>query len=163
MLRRQKGYTLTEMMVVVAVLGIVVAGSSIILRNFTRFWRLSVAKTEIQKDARTIMSLMNKNIRQAQASTIVVDEVTNEPPWSRITFTTVSGNDICYYQSGGKLYQTVNTKTIMLGENLRILRFMYPNTDSATIIGVSVCFEKATYEGGTKTLQLSIEKVRVMN
>ncbi|MFH1823859.1 MAG: prepilin-type N-terminal cleavage/methylation domain-containing protein [Candidatus Firestonebacteria bacterium] len=163
MLKKQTGYTLTEVMVVVAILGIIVGGASIILTNFTRYWRLNLARTEIQRDARRIMSLMDRTIRQGQQSTIVIDQLTVEPPWSRITFTTISGNSISYYQKNGKIYQTVNSKTVMLAENLRTLRFTYPNTDDGTILGVSVCFEKATYESRTKALQLSIEKVRVMN
>ena len=33
----------------------------------------------------------------------------------------------------------------------------------STILSISITFEKATYEGGTKALQMAVEKVRIMN
>ncbi|OGF55360.1 MAG: hypothetical protein A2452_02655 [Candidatus Firestonebacteria bacterium RIFOXYC2_FULL_39_67] len=159
----KKGYTLVEVMMVVAVMGIVLSGTFGLLINFTRFWRVSQAKLDIQRDARRSLSLMNKKLRQAQQSTISIDQGTGAPPWSRISFTDNNGVAISYYQSGDRLYQNVSGQLMILGENLKTLRFSYPNTDDGTLLGVSVCFEKATYEGGSKSLQMSIEKVRVMN
>lgn len=161
--KKTKAYTLVEVIMVVAVMSIVVMGTFTILTNFTRFWRTNQAKIDVQRDSRIVLSLINRRLRQAQQSGITIDQVTGAPPWSRITFTDVNSSSVSYYQSGTRLYQTVDGKTIMLGDNLRTLRFTYPSTDDGAIIGVSVCFEKATYEGGTRTLQMSIDKVRVMN
>ena len=150
-------------MITVAILGIVFGSLSSLLTMFTRMSRLNMARLDIQKDARVTMSLINKNLREAQSATIAIDQVAGEPFWSRISFTSVEGIVIVYYQQNGKLYQTVAGKTLMLAQNLRTLRFSYPNTDDSTIISMSICFEKSTYEGSKKALQLSVEKVRVMN
>ncbi|MEI6845912.1 MAG: type II secretion system protein [Candidatus Firestonebacteria bacterium] len=161
--RKKKGYTLVEVMLVLAVMGIVLAGTMGLLINFTRFWRVNQAKLDIQRDARRTLSLMNKKLRQAVQSSIVIDQVTGMPPWSRVTFTGLDSVSISYYQNGDRLYQEANGQILLLGENLKTIRFSYPSSDDGTLLGVSVCFEKATYEGGSKSLQLSIEKVRVMN
>jgi len=144
-------------------MGIVLSGTFGLLINFTRFWRVSQAKLDIQKDARRTLSLMNKTLRQAQQSSITIDQVTGAPPWSRISFNDKNSVAVVYYQSGDRLYQSVAGKITLIGENLKTLRFSYPSSDDSTLLGVSVCFEKATYEGGSKSLQMSIEKVRVMN
>jgi len=161
--KNKKGYTLVEVMVTVAILGIIFGGLASLMTMFTRYTRLNMARIDIQRDARTTMSLINKNLREAQSATVVIDQASGEPFWSRISFTSVNGNTIVYYQDDGKLYQTVNGKTIMLAQNMRTLRFSYPNTDDSAIISMSVCFEKSTYEGSKKALQLSVEKVRIMN
>lgn len=162
-MRKEKGYTITEMMIVVAILGIIVSGFAVLITNLTRFWRLNLARTEVQREARRCLSLMNQNIRQAQASTVTIDQITSNPPWSRITFATIGTVTTSYYQDRNKLYQIVSGQTSMLAENLRSIAFWYPETSDTSIISISLCFEKATYEGGTKALQLSIEKVRIMN
>ena len=162
-IKKGKGYTLVEVMLVLAVMGIVLSGTFGLLINFTRFWRVSQAKLDIQKDARRTLSLMNKTLRQAQQSSITIDQVTGAPPWSRISFNDKNSVAVVYYQSGDRLYQSVAGKITLIGENLKTLRFSYPSSDDSTLLGVSVCFEKATYEGGSKSLQMSIEKVRVMN
>ena len=162
--KKHKGYTLVEVMVTVAILGVVFGSLSSLLTMFTRMSRLNMARLDVQKDARVTMSLINKNLREARASTVVIDSASaSEPFWSRISFTSVDSIAYIYYQQNGKLYQTVAGKTIMLAQNLRTLRFSYPNTDDSTILSMSICFEKATYEGKRKALQLSVEKVRIMN
>ena len=159
----RRGVTLIEMMITVAILGIIVAGFTSLLTYFTKFRRLNTARIEIQRDARNSLSWMNKQLRQGKSSTVVIDQASGESPWSRIYFETIKGKQIYYYQDGNKLYQTINGVTSSMAENLRSIRFTYPSTDDSAIIGISICFEKATYEGGTKALQLSIEKVRIMN
>lgn len=150
-------------MITAAILGVIIAGFAVLITNLTKFWRLTWARTEVQKEARRTLSLMNKNMRQAQASSVTIDQLSNNPVWSKITFTKTSGETVVYYQDGAKLYQTVSGTTTQLAEYLRTLTFSYPDSSDTSIISVSLCFEKATYEGATKALQLSIEKVRIMN
>ena len=50
-----------------------------------------------------------------------------------------------------------------VADDLRYIAFTYPKSDDGYIISISVTFERATYEGATKALQMAVEKVRVMN
>ena len=69
-----------------------------------------------------------------------------------------------YYQQGNQLFQARGGVTgKMIANNLRYIAFTYPRTDDDTILSISFTFEKATYEGGTKALQMAVEKVRIMN
>jgi prepilin-type N-terminal cleavage/methylation domain-containing protein len=157
------GYTLVESLVTLTILVILSVGTVPLLTHLVRFYRLNLAKTEIQRDARTCLSTINRFLRQAQSATVTIDQATGQPPHSRITFTTQGGRTMTYYQQGNFLYQNVGTANTAISRNLRFLGFSYPRSDDPTIISVVVTMEKATYQGQTKALELSIEKVRVMN
>lgn len=147
---------------VVAILGTISSMGAGIYIQVVRWFRQNQARVDIQRDARTVFDLMGRNIRQARASTIVIDNAPSQPPYSRIKFTKIDDRVITYYQEGGKLYEvTVGSRA--LTENLRYLGFNFPQTDDDSLIAVSVTMEKATYDLKTKALQLSVEKMRLRN
>ena len=160
----RRGYTLVEIMIGVAILGILGAVVTNLFIGGVRFWRLSIAKSEIQRDARTYLDAIGRTLRQAQASTVTIDRLnSSQPAYSRISFTTIQGKSMAYYQNGIRLCQLINGSTYYLADNLRNIYFTFPRTDDADIVSISLCFEKATYTGGTKALHLSVEKIRIMN
>ena len=166
--RRRKGYTLMELMVVVAILGVIVSAAPRLLNGIYRFSRLSTARLEIQKNARAALSNINRGLRQAQASSVVIAQLSGMPPHSRITFDRYkpdgSIETVSYYQAGKVLYLSSQGATgKKVADDLRYLAFTYPKSDDESIISISVTFERATYEGGAKALQMAVEKVRVMN
>ncbi len=162
-LRSQKGYTLVEAMVTVAIVGGLAAVSAPLLRNMTNFWRLTTARYEIERDARHSLDLMNRFLRQAQANSIVLDEVAGQPPYSRITFTTISGMSMQFYQTGNQLFMKQGTDVVAISKRLGFVAFTFPKTDDNTILSVAMTMQSPTYLGGSKALQLSIQKVRIMN
>ncbi|MBI4655543.1 MAG: prepilin-type N-terminal cleavage/methylation domain-containing protein [Elusimicrobia bacterium] len=164
----RRGYTMVELMIVIAIMGILMLLGPDIFKGMYRFVRLATAKVEIQRGARVTLSNINRALRQSQASSIVVDQASGQPPHSRISFTRYkpdgSTPTISYYQQGKKLYMSVNGAAGQpIAENLRYIAFSYPKTDDAGIISISLTFEKETYEGGAKALQMAVEKVRIMN
>ncbi|MEW5694148.1 MAG: prepilin-type N-terminal cleavage/methylation domain-containing protein [Candidatus Hydrogenedentota bacterium] len=164
----KKGYTITELMIAVTIIGVIILAAPQIFTGIYRFTRLATARAEIQKNARSTISNINRALRQAQAGTITVDQVSGQPPHSRITFTRYkpdgSTQVVSYYQQGKSLYMSVDGATGQkIQDYLRYIAFTYPETDNDTIISISVTFEKETYEGGTKALQMAVEKVRIMN
>jgi len=164
MARGEQGVTLIEMMMAVAVVGVVGAGSAVAFGLGTKLWVLNKTKVALQLEARTTMQLIHAQLQQAQASTIKVSrQNSSQPPYSKIAFTKVDGTAIQYYQVGDSLYQNVGGKERKLAENLRLLHFSFPRTDDMTIIGISLCLEKTVYEGGTKSLYLTVDKARVLN
>lgn len=161
------GYTLTEAMLTVAILGIVASSAPSLLLQMNRFFRQNNARVAIQREAREALDLINRNLRQAQASTVVIDQVAGEFPHSRIAFTrlTPSGttDTMSFYRQGSSLFMVRGTNVTTISKNLRYLGFSYPRTDDAKLISVSLTTEAGTFQGQTKALQLSVEKVRIMN
>ena len=163
-----RGFTLTEAMITVAILGILSVGMGKMMIQITRFFRQTAARSDVQRNVRTALEVIQRRLSEARGRTIVIDRFNSSQPfYSMITFTDVDGTVVTFYQEGTKLRSTTLTsgvtKNILLAENLRQMTFSYPLSDNATLISVGLAFEKATYEGGTKNLQLSLEKVRIQN
>lgn len=163
-----RGFTLIEAMMAVAIVGIVSAVAGSILVQAIRFYRQTTARSEIQRNARVALDLMQRGISEAKGRTITVDRLNDSQPfYSRITFTSVEGHIISFYQEGTKLKHTVlsggTTKQAQLADNLRLMTISYPQSDNAQLLSLGLAFEKATYEGGAKSLQMSLEKVRIQN
>lgn len=157
-----------ELMIVVAIMGVVLISAPRMFSGVYRFIALASARVEIQKNSRAALANMNRDIRQAQAASIVIDSLSGQPPHSRITFTKymASGGTqtVSYYQKGRQLFMSTGGAAGKLAfDSLRYIAFAYPETSGTNIISISVTFEKATYEGGTKALQMAVEKVRIMN
>lgn len=167
--RGSPGYTLTEAMLTVAILGIVSTVAGNLMIQAQRYIRLTMARTAIQRDSRAALSSVNRELRQALASTVVIDQVTGQPPQSRVTFQRYKPDGttqtVCYYQQGRKLHLRLGSATSgkAIADGLRYLAFTYPKTNDDAIISVSVTFESATVQGATKALQMAVEKVRIMN
>lgn len=167
-IQNQKGITLTELLISVAILGILISIAGTFLLGGIRFFRLSTAKGEIQRDARTCIDLINRNLRQAKASTVTINRFNNAmPPCSAILFADANSIYHYFYQNNDQFWVAKSTGGAWsfnkVADNLRSLSFAFPHTDDGTLVSVSICFEKATYEDAAKSLQLSVEKVRIMN
>lgn len=165
--RRPRGYTLIEVIMVVGMIGLLSLVAPRMFLQITRYLRMSRAHYEIQRDSKTALSVINRALRQAQASTVTITREAGQPYYSKITFekyvSDTQTRTISFFQRGTKLYSTDENGTRVVCENLRYLAFTYPRTDDSYILSVSITMEKATYEGKAKALQLAVEKVRIMN
>ncbi len=166
--KSQRGFSLTELMIVIALLGVMMGIGPALILNMMKFWWVQTARAEVQRDARASLDIINRNIRQATSSTVQITSRPSQPPYSWIQFSITKGTgpalgNYAYYQEGKDLKFMKNGSTGTLATNLRYVAFTYPRTDDQGIISVSLTFEKSTYSGYTKALQLSIEKVRIMN
>jgi prepilin-type N-terminal cleavage/methylation domain-containing protein len=161
--KNHAGYSLTEMMIVVAIIGILASVGGRVMLQVNRYFIMTSTRTDLQREARAMMYVINRNLRQAQSATIRIDRAASQPFCTRLTFTKVQGTTMTFYQSGNTLVQLVGTKTRTLSKNVKYLAFTFPRSDDLGIVSVSVTLEKAIYQGRTKALHMASEKVRVMN
>ena len=162
-LNSERGYTLAEAMLTVAIVAILAAVAAPLLVHMTNFWRQTTARNEIERDVRTSLDTFNRFARQAKGGTIVISRNSSQPPDSKITFTNIQGQALTFYQDGNKLYLSVNGNISLLSSNIAYVAFTYPQTSDTSLISVAITTQSKTYLGGRKALQLSIQKVRVMN
>lgn len=162
-LKRRAGYTLVEVMLVVAILGIVSSVGPLLMTQLQNFFLMTTARNEIERDARSSLDTMNRFIRQAVDGTIVVDNAANGGPYSRIRFKHIDGRYVEFHQDGSKLVEIVNTDQTIMSKNLAYIAFTFPRTDNPTIVSVSMTMSKSIQLGRRKVLELTIQNVRVMN
>lgn len=159
----RRGYTLVEMMMVVAIVGILASVGPTLLIGIQNFFLMTSARFEVQRDARATLDTVNRYLRQAVASTVVIDTPGGQGPYSRVRFTHVDGRYMEFRQNGKELVQVINATNSVVTKNLVYIAFTYPRTDDPSIISVSITMGKNIQLGRRKVLELTIQKVRIMN
>jgi len=162
-LLNKRGYTLAEMMMVVAIVGILSTVAPTMLTQMQNFFLMTSARYEIQRDARTTLDTVNRYMRQAVATTVIMDTPAGQGPFSRIRFRHVDGRYMEFRQNGRKLIQVIGTTQSVVSGNLIYIAFTYPRTDDTSIISVSITMGKNIQLGRRKVLELTIQKIRIMN
>lgn len=150
------------MMITVSIVAMLIAMVAPLIIQTQRFFILNRARVNIQREARSAMTTISKNLRQAQSLTIRLDNATGQPYYSRIRFTTVDGRTLTYYQSGTNLYQ-IGTSTSTLSTHVRFLNFFFPRSADMSILSMSMTLEESIYEGRKKALHVASERIRIMD
>lgn len=163
LLRSRRGYTLIEVMLVVAIIGIISTVGPLMMTQLQNFYLMTTARNEIERDARSSLDIMNRMIRQAKDGTILIDTPSSGGPYSRIRFNLIDGRYCEFHQSGSQLVEVLGTTTSTISKNLVYIAFTFPHSDDPSIVSVSMTMGKAIQLGRVKVLELTIQKVRVMN
>lgn len=166
----RRGVTLMELMMVVAIMSVLSVVAAPLLLQANRHFIMIRNKMELQREARAIMYVLSRSLRQAQKDTIVVSRANSSQPfYSKITFTketstfTYVSQTLTFQQEGTILYQLFGPDKRVLTRNLNYLAFTFPRSEDMSLISVSVTLQKNIYEGRTKALHMASEKVHVMN
>jgi prepilin-type N-terminal cleavage/methylation domain-containing protein len=99
-LRDQRGFTLTELMVVAAVLGMILAAVVLVQQQGQQAYIFGSHRVEVQQNNRAALELMVRELRSATSVTAV-------PSATNLTFLDENGNTIQYQISGAILNRTV--------------------------------------------------------
>jgi hypothetical protein len=150
-------------MIVVAIVGIVASVGPLLMTNLETFYLMTTARNEIQRDARASLDTINRHLRQAVGQTIVIDTPASQGPYSRIRFKHVDGRYMEFRQSGRELIEVIGNTSSTITKNLVYIAFTFPRTDDPTIVSVSMTMGKSIQLGRRKVLELTIQKIRVMN
>ena len=163
--RARRGITLMELMVVMGIISALFAVAAPLLQQANRMFILTRTRIQLQQEARGIMYIITRNLRQAQGETITISRAdANQPFYSKITFTKEQGGDaLVFQQEGTCLYQLIGDVRRTLSANLEYMAFTFPRSDDMGIVSVSITLKKNIYEGKSKALHMASEKVRVMN
>jgi len=150
-------------MLVVAVIGTLAMVGPRLLIGLQEFYLLTNARQEIQRDARTALENINRFLRQAKWRTIVVDTPTGQSPFSRVRFSHIDGRSFTYRQEGNFLIQEVDGVESVIARNLVYVAFTFPRSDFPRLVSVSMTMGTTIAQGRKKELELTIQKIRVMN
>jgi len=159
----KKGWTLVELIIVVLIISVISLGIPQLISQIYRFYRINTLNMELQQEARIIMELISKDLRHARSSTITIDSLSGQPYYSRISFVTIKGSSVTYYQEGRNLIRISGIHRKTLSKNLYYLAFAFPQSYDLSIVSVSFTLEKYLYQLQYKALHMASEKIRVMN
>jgi len=163
MVRKNGGLTLMEMVITVAIIGIIAMAAPQVITQATKVFVLGRTKLQLQSEARAAMYVITRELRQAQSNRIVIDQINGQPYYSRISFPKSTGVSVTIAQTGSSLILTEGATTNTLSQNLTFLSFTFPRTDDMTIVSVAITLQQQIYGGAFKALHMASERVRVMN
>jgi prepilin-type N-terminal cleavage/methylation domain-containing protein len=134
-LRDQRGFTLTELLVVAAVLGMILAAVVLVQQQGQQAYIFGSHRVEVQQNNRAALELMVRELRSATSVTAV-------PSATNLTFLDENGNTIQYQISGAILNRTVTvagttTTTPLIGGVQTLAMAYYSDWNGATNTGTA--------------------------
>jgi prepilin-type N-terminal cleavage/methylation domain-containing protein len=99
-LRDQRGFTLSELLVVTAVLGLILAGVVLVQQQGQQAYLFGAHRVEVQQNNRAALELMVRELRSANS-------ITATPSATNLTFVDENGVTTQYQLSGTTLNRTV--------------------------------------------------------
>ena len=155
----------------VAIVGIIATVAPSLLVGVKNFYLTVNSRNDIQRDARASLDMINRTLRQAKISSVLIDSGTNGSsarvstagPYSRIRFRRADNMYCEFRQEGSQLKQVIGTNTSILSRNLVYLAFTFPRTDDPSLLSVSMTMGKSVQLGQQKVLELTLQKIRLMN
>ena len=151
----ERGFTLVELMISVALLGMGLAYVTTVFLRGWENWKRNYTDVTTQRDGRIALDLMAQGIRQARPMAVKIDNVTGEAWFSRISFTHVKEQKWTFWKEGGKLYKAVDSSTMFLCDGVQALQFTYPNLSDFKTIDIGLTITRPTFQLKTLTVQLT--------
>jgi prepilin-type N-terminal cleavage/methylation domain-containing protein len=142
-LRDQRGFTLTELLVVATVLGMILAGVVFIQQQGQQAYIFGSHRVEVQQNNRAALELMTRELRSATSVTAI-------PSATNMTFVDENGTTIQYVLSGGTLNRVSGGTTTGLIGGVQTLAMSYYSA-----------WNGATNSGTTTTVAGSVSLVRL--
>ena len=152
-LGNQRGFTLAELLVVTAVMGVVMAGVFVVQRGGQQAYLLGSNRVETQQNARVTLELMTRELRSASSITTVTGN-------ADITFVDQSGTAIRYCWSS-------SATACVSGSDRRFLNRIFNGTTTALIGGVQTLaitsYSVYDVSSATYTTTSTAAQIRVIN
>jgi prepilin-type N-terminal cleavage/methylation domain-containing protein len=130
-LRDERGFTLTELLVVATVLGMILAGVVFIQQQGQQAYIFGSHRVEVQQNNRAALELMTRELRSAQSVTAI-------PSATNMTFVDENGTTIQYVLSGSTLNRvSAGTTTGLIGGVQSLAMSYYSAWNGATNSGTT--------------------------
>lgn len=127
-MKKFKGFTLIELIIVVMITGIIAAGSSRLLLQGFRGYFTGRNIVNASEQGSVALERMTREMRGVASPGSISVATT-----SQFTFTDINGNTISYYVSGTQLMRSFNAVAYPLADNIGGLTLTYYNSAGTSI------------------------------
>jgi prepilin-type N-terminal cleavage/methylation domain-containing protein len=126
-MRKQKGFTLIEIIIVIIVVGIIIAGSSNLLSQGFRSYMATKSVIDTNWQNTVALETMTRDLRAIRSSS----DITAANSTS-ITFNATTGNTVTYTINGASLGRTEQSSYQPVADNFSNLTLQYYDSSGAT-------------------------------
>jgi prepilin-type N-terminal cleavage/methylation domain-containing protein len=145
--RDQRGFTLTELLVVTAVLGLILAAVVLVQQKGQEAYVMGSNRVESQQNARVALDRMTQELRAATAVTAI-------PSATSVSFTDQNGVAVTYALSGSNLVRTeAGTPSTLIG-GVQALSMLYCRTWNAS---TDACAATATTPAQVRVVRIELQ------
>jgi prepilin-type N-terminal cleavage/methylation domain-containing protein len=142
--RNQRGFSLAELLIVMALTGLILAGVFAIQQRGTNSYLMGAGRVETQQNARTALELMVRELRSAQSVTTIGSA-------TDVTFVSSTGTTVRYQLAGTTLNRTeAGVGGVLIG-----------GVQSLALTYYAVGFDPVTNTGPTTTIPGNLKAVRI--
>jgi len=165
----QAGFTLIELMIAVALLGVGLAFITNMFLNGWRLWKRSFDELILQRNARDTMAVVTRALREAKPGTVQIGTPANGPQFSQITFTTGQNVNWKVWQSNSqiKYFSTtttgMSTTLLLASSDVGNLYFVYSSNQDLSLVDVGLTCTKIPYSQARMLVVQLVERVRLRN
>jgi len=166
----ERGFTLIELMIAVALLGVGMAFITNMFLNGWRLWKRSYDELNIQRNTRDAVALITRSLREASAATVSISTPAGAQQFGQISFRTGQGVGWIFRQSGTSIIYVTQMQagpatgtTILLTSDVDSLTFVYPNLQDTHLIDVGLTARKIPYSKGNPIIVQIVERVLMRN
>lgn len=161
--RAQRGFTLLQTMLVVAVLGILASLTARLLQQVLRSSIMTRASFEVHQSSRQSRDLLVQSLRNASASSVIITRAgATQPPLSKLCFIDAKGNSRTFYQDGRRLMMgawssttaTVSSTTALLNDYVERFNVYYPDHKDPTHVAFSLMIRATPLHTKGQTIEL---------
>lgn len=159
----QRGFTLLQLMMTVAVLGILAALTARLLGQVLTTWVTERAGFDMHQNSRQARDLLVTSMRNASISSVVITRAdVDEPPLSKVCYVDSRGDSHTVYQQGRRLYfgaygsstATVTTSRAILGDYVERFNVYYPDLKDPSHVAFSLMLRATPLKMSGKHIEL---------
>lgn len=129
-MKKNKGFTLVELVIVITIIGISASILGFMLLGTVKAWTFKLNRNDILWDGRLSLDRMTREIRTIKDTASITTAAS-----SQFRFIDAGNKDITYSLSSTNLNRTENAATNLLAENVSSLAFTYYDT-AGVVTGV---------------------------
>jgi len=127
-MKKEKGFTLIEVVIVITIVGIVSVIIGSMLLGVVKAWTFKINRNDILWDGRIVLNRITREIRTVKNNTSVTTASS-----SQFRFTDAGNKDITYSLSSTNLNRTENGTANLLAADVSALTFTYYDATGTSI------------------------------